>query len=332
MPHMPNWMTRSLKFIRDLPSRASPRWPWPLRKVRKANIPQEDRDYFERYGETVIAMQVSGSFKSDEERARAWLTERADYHERRDAWISGRDFALEIVVIALILSEIILQSRDFEKQQTVLTNLQDSSAATASAMTSLQHATEAMSTTLQMQLDAVRKSEAQAERSAKAGETSASTASRALHVSERAYVHMTPSLAKPPSAGEKLQYSVLIGNSGRTPALEMTAHIAGTMAPSSIPTDQVRATILKEAPPLHDQSESVGTLPAGQTATEHTDAPTALTQSDVDQITAGKILLYIFGTASYKDIFQQPHHTEICAFYEPASKTFGACHELNKSD
>jgi len=90
---MPNWVTQ---FIRDLPSRASPKWSWPLRKVRKAKIPKEDRDYFERYGENVISMKVSGSFDQDEQHARAWLTERADYHERREQWISARDLFLDL--------------------------------------------------------------------------------------------------------------------------------------------------------------------------------------------------------------------------------------------
>src|SRR5712692_10977782 len=108
---MPNSVTRLLKFIRDLPSRTSPRWPWPLRKVRKANIPNGARDFFERYGETVISMKVSGSFDQDVEHARAWLTERADYHERREQWISARDLILDLVIIGLIGWEIRMSYR-----------------------------------------------------------------------------------------------------------------------------------------------------------------------------------------------------------------------------
>src|SRR5882762_6362802 len=128
-------MMQFFKFIRGLPNRASPRWPWPLRKVRNANIPAGERDFFERYGETVISMKVSGSFDQDEQHARAWLTERADYHERREQWISARDLILDLVIIALIGWEIHLsyrqerlQTQDFERQQQLLTNLQNSSA------------------------------------------------------------------------------------------------------------------------------------------------------------------------------------------------------------
>lgn len=335
---MPNWVTRSLKFIRNLPGRSSPKWPWPLRKIRKATISDSERDYFERYGETVIARMASTGFSGEVLHARDWLTERADSRERREQWISTRDLILEIVVIGLIGWEIRmsyrqerLQSQDFQKQQQVLTNLQSSSAATASTLTALQRTAELTNTTLQAQLDAVRKSEAQAERSAKAGETSASTASQALHISERAYVHMTASLAKPPSAGEKLQYSVLLGNSGRTPALELTASMAGVSTTSSTSVNEAHAVALNSVGALPTPG-SVGTLAAGQTAAVPADALVALTESEVDQITEGKILVYIFATVSYKDVFQQPHHTEICGFYDPPSKTFSACHEHNKFD
>ena len=107
-----------------------PKWPWPLRKVRKASISPEERDLFERCGETVISMQVTGSFTANVEHAKSWLTERADYHERREQWISGRDFFLEIVIIVLIGWEI-HQGREQAKS---LQHMDTSTAATANAM------------------------------------------------------------------------------------------------------------------------------------------------------------------------------------------------------
>jgi len=155
---MPNSVTRFLKFIRDLPGRASPKWPWPLRKVRKADISASDRDFFERYGETVISMKVSGSLDQDEGHARAWLTERADYHERREQWISARDLILDLVIIGLIGWEINMsyrqerhQSQDFEKQQKALTNLQNSSAATSDSLHKLVAAQDASLKILQQE-------------------------------------------------------------------------------------------------------------------------------------------------------------------------------------
>jgi hypothetical protein len=82
---------------------AAMRW-W--RKVHKANISQADRDQFERYGETVVALllanQLTESPETKEHRIRvgvlgffqkvivdvdaaaAWLTERTDLAERRE--------------------------------------------------------------------------------------------------------------------------------------------------------------------------------------------------------------------------------------------------------
>jgi hypothetical protein len=326
-------MPQFFKFIRDLPSRTSPRWPWPLRKVREANIPAAERDLFERYGETVISMQVRGSFVEDAEHARAWLTERADYQERQ----GSITFALEIVVVVLIGGEILLalwqghlQSRNFDDQQQVLTNLQTSSAATAKTLTSLQSATESMNTTLQMQLDALKKSEAQAERSAKAGEASASTASQAMHVSERAYVHMTAFLLKPPTAGERVHPIVSVTNMGHTPALDVANIFFFSLVPASTPIKTARdiASALPQSGPAH----SLFTLPSGQTSTMQTDSQSPYLQSMVDQLTNGETVLYLFASASYKDVFNQLHHTEICGFYQPKSNNFGACAEYNKFD
>lgn len=218
---MPAWMTRFFNFISDLPGRASPKWPWPLRKVRKADISNTERDLFERSGETVISMQVSGSFTGDPDHGKAWLTERADYHERRESITRS----VEIAVALLILGEILLalwqghlQSINFKEQQEVLTNLQTSSAATAKTLTSLQSAIESTNAILQMQLDASRKSEVQAERSAKAAEASASVAALSLHTSERAYIDVDAGLTSSPKVGERLAFRAYFTNVGRTPA------------------------------------------------------------------------------------------------------------------
>jgi hypothetical protein len=212
----------------------------------------------------------------------------------------------------------------------VLTNLQNSSAATVKTLTSLQAATESMNTTLQMQLDAAKMSAAQAERGAKAGESSASTASQSMHVSERAHVHSTTTLAKPPTAGEQLQLTILTINLGRTPALDVTNHFFFAYIPTSTPlktAHDITVTIQSQG-----QRDSVYTLASGQSATTHPDPHEPLQQPMVDQIADGKVLLYVFSTASYKDIFNQSHHTETCSTYQPKSNTFLACPDYNKFD
>lgn len=289
-------------------------------------------------------MKVSGSFDQDEGHARAWLTERADYHERREQWISARDLILDLVIIALIGWEIHLgyqqerlQSRNFKEQQQSLTNLQNSSAETAKTLASLQRTTELMNTTLQMQLDALKKSATETARSAKAGEASAATASQAMHISERAYVHLRASLSKPPAAGEKPQISIRILNTGRTPAVELTPDCRAVFlsSPSSPEPmiESVREAAFANASLQELQKwQSISTLPSGQTSEVPFDLPRPLTQPEVDQLLHSKAWLCIFATVAYKDVFNQHHQTEICGIYDPRLNVVFDCHEHNKSD
>src|SRR6266852_1556368 len=331
---MPNWMTRSLNFIRDVPSRASPTWPWPLRKVRKADIPKEERDLFERYGETVISMQVSGGFTQDVEHAKAWLTERADYHERREQWLSTRELILEIVIIALIGWEIHmsyrqegLQSQDFEKQQQVLTNLQSSSAATANTLTALQRTAELTNTTLQAQLDAVTKAEAQAERSAKAGEASASVAALSLHISERAYVDVDAGVTSTPKVGERLGFQAYFTNVGRTPALDVVARVRSGLDPASDTAEHAHSVAFGPSVPIPYTSK--GTISAGGKVQTTWQSAAPLSQAELDGLATHRMRFYVFADVTYKDEFNRPHQTNFCAFLDPPTNTLLRCGSLN---
>ncbi len=99
---------------------------------------------------------------SDEERTRLLLEEQSFLSEidrREDAKVSERDFRLEVAVIVLIGLEILIDlgglytdGIDFNRQQTVLTNLEKSSEATASTMVALQKTMETMNAAIQNQL------------------------------------------------------------------------------------------------------------------------------------------------------------------------------------
>ena len=323
-------MTQSFKFIRDLPSRASPTWLWPFRTARKANNPAAERDLFERYGETVIAMQVSGSFDQNVEHARDWLTERTRSRQRRERIT----FALEIVVVLLIGGEILLGlwqghllSLNFNEQQQVLTNLQSSSAATAKTLAALQSTTELMNTTLQMQLDAVKKSEAQAERSAKAGQASAATASQALHVSERAYVDVDAGVTSIPKVGEKLGFQGYFANSGRTPALDVVTRVRSGLALASDTAEHARSVAFGPSVPIPYTSK--GIISAGGKVQTSWQSAAPLSQAELDGLTTHRMTLYVFADVTYKDEFGRSHQTNFCAFLDPTTNTLLRCGSLN---
>jgi hypothetical protein len=334
---MPKWINGFFKPIRELPSRGSPRWPWPLRKVRKANILPRERDFFERYGENVISNKVSGSFDQDVEHAREWLTERADYHERSEQWIPARDLILELVIIALIGWEICLgyqqehlQSRNFKEQQQVLTNLQNSSAETAKELTALQRTNELMNATLQLQLDAAKKSAAQTERNAKAGEASASTASQALHVSERAYVHVEAVLTSIPKVGEKLGFQAYFQNSGRTPALEVVTRVRSGLDPTSDTAEHARSVAF--GPSVQIPYTSKGIIPAGGKVQTSWQSAAPLSQAEMDGLTTHRMTLRVFAVVTYQDEFNRPHQTNFCVFWDPTTETLPRCGTLNDAN
>ncbi len=55
-------------------------WPWNWRKVRKARISKEDRDLFERYGESVIGTRRTRTARTETRNSRDWR--RRTHHYR----------------------------------------------------------------------------------------------------------------------------------------------------------------------------------------------------------------------------------------------------------
>jgi hypothetical protein len=93
------------------------RWP----KVWIANIPQSDRDLFERYGETVVALILAGTFsrRSAElkplfddqvvmDHARDWLRERSSIRELREARLETAEWAILLFVVLGVILDILL--------------------------------------------------------------------------------------------------------------------------------------------------------------------------------------------------------------------------------
>ena len=106
-------------FCRTLEPRrgwkAEPMWWW--RKVRKVTISKVERNIFEQYGETVVALivvnQLSGigNVLVNRTSAEAWLTERADIHERREDRLETVEWAVLIFVIVGVIVDVLLLVR-----------------------------------------------------------------------------------------------------------------------------------------------------------------------------------------------------------------------------
>ncbi len=100
-------------------------WWW--RKVRWAHISQNDRNQFERYGETVVALLLATELTEnpetrgiaiggfilkkvivDVDAAAAWLTERADLGEPREDRLETVEWAVLIFVAVGVVADILL--------------------------------------------------------------------------------------------------------------------------------------------------------------------------------------------------------------------------------
>jgi hypothetical protein len=92
-------------------------WWWT--KVKKATIPNDQRETFERYGENVIGMVLANGLNPTtgelyliysnplkQRNARDWLTERSTWHERREDRLETLEWAILIFVFGELLFDL----------------------------------------------------------------------------------------------------------------------------------------------------------------------------------------------------------------------------------
>jgi len=91
-------------------------WWW--RKIRFADIPKEDRDMFERFGDSVIQSIIAASHQPRAPELQAmysnkelidnttkWLTERGDAHEQREQRLETVEWAILIFLAVSVYHE-----------------------------------------------------------------------------------------------------------------------------------------------------------------------------------------------------------------------------------
>jgi len=180
---------------------------------------------------------------------------------------------------------------------------------------------------MQLQLDAARTSQVQAERSAKAAEASASVATLSLHISERAYVDVDAGATSTPKAGEKLGFRAYITNSGRTPALDVVARFRSGITPASDTAEHAYSIAFGASIPVTYTSKGI-ISPGGKIQSIwQTDEP--LTEAVVDALTNNQLRLFVFADVTYKDEFRRSHETRFCGFYDPTKHMLLHCDNLN---
>lgn len=183
---------------------------------------------------------------------------------------------------------------------------------------------------LQLQLDAARKSESQAERSAKAAEASASVATLSLHISERAYVDANVILTSTPKVGEKLGFQAYFSNTGRTPASEVVTENRSGLDLASDTVEHAHSIAFDPRVAMPYTSKSI--IPAGGKLQSSWQTLAPFSQAEIDGLTNHRTTLYVFADVTYKDEFNRTHETNYCGFFDTATNTILRCGSLNDAN
>ncbi len=94
-------------------------WWW--RKIREADIPQDQRDTFERFGQEIIASILTGGFTPRHvdlqmlyndipmlKNAAKWLTEQGDRREQREQRLETVEWSILILIVVSVFLGILI--------------------------------------------------------------------------------------------------------------------------------------------------------------------------------------------------------------------------------
>lgn len=146
-----------------------------------------------------------------------------------------------------------------------------------------------------------------------------------FHLDQRAWVGPTGHTTLIISEGEKLAYSIIIQNSGKTPALKMHTNISGNSVAKGTPFT------FSYEPPNTIRSESV--LQPNATSFLAPEGKTSITQGNINALKSGDYILYFYGRIDYRDVFgEKIHITTFCQYVMPDLKTVNNCSVYNTAD
>lgn len=114
--------------------------------------------------------------------------------------------------------------------------------------------------------------------------------------------------------GAPAVFSVVVGNSGKSPALKVRSRIKFVLLLAN-----------RAFAPNYEklQSQSVVVMqPQEKFIMRTAPSPRAITASDINIIRNGEAILYLFGDITYEDIFKIPHSTTFCMLLAPTLDSF----------
>jgi hypothetical protein len=165
-----------------------------------------------------------------------------------------------------------------------------------------------------------------AQTSARATELGADIAQKSFYIGERPYVAVSDMNLLNFTPGQTPSVEVMYENTGRTPALEFLHQALIVSVPQPL------ADIAGYGPVVTRPSK--GFIAAGQSKRQVITNPSAIPigGNDVELIKSGKLLLYVYGMATYKDGIGKPHMLQFCGLYLPGRNVFQACPFYNSTN
>lgn len=275
--------------------------------------------------------QIMEEMKRERERREEEEKERRK--EFREETRETKKLRIEFVAISVaLLATVFTGWQAFEARQARVEAVRAAETARKDAREAAEDARRQSESMLNLQTTQSKLSAELALRSANAAEQSAVLAGKALHISERAYVDLIALVLKPLAKDEFPSFKISVKNSGRTPASDVEG-VAGMVSQSAPFEENVayeRSRALLRAPMLGTRSRAF--MSQGANADFIVTGNLLVTESVLTAIKEQKIIIYIFGQVTYRDVFQILHHSNYCGKYNGELKTFDVCERFNTAD
>jgi hypothetical protein len=153
--------------------------------------------------------------------------------------------------------------------------------------------------------DAAQRGAAASEAQAEATKESIQSTVQSFRLDQRAWVGQMDSSASEAEEGKPITFRVVIGNSGKTPALNVRMAISSAHAPKAV------KFIPRYSGPNTAALQGTGAMqPGAKGLLEQTTGPLV----DVSKYQRGEYLYYVFGRIDYEDVFGRPHWTTWCLY------------------
>jgi uncharacterized repeat protein (TIGR01451 family) len=147
-------------------------------------------------------------------------------------------------------------------------------------------------------------------------------AQQAMHMEQRAWVFVTETRASELQLGQPLSITVVFKNTGRTPAknVQISTHL------EPLPKGQAPE-------PKLEKMQNRGVIPPNgtvfvtiSTGRKHAEG---VTEQGLKAITSGELVIWVYGTITYDDIFETRQATMFCYMLHPDGRTFAAAEVYN---